>query len=117
MRDRRAATQDNYLIGQTPLKFLLKERIDLKRDVTITRVAVTDSNVRLSLEDRATLGGTSRITLNFDAKANVLREWVIVDPQGFETNVQLANLDTSRRPDPSLFRINLERILGGSGNN
>lgn len=117
VRDRRLATQDNYLIGQTPLKFLLRERIDLRRDVNITRVAVNQDNVRISLEDRATLGGTSRITLNFDARSNVLREWVIVDPQGYETNVQVANLDTSRRPDPALFRINLERVIDANPNN
>lgn len=116
VRDRRLATQDPYLIGQTPLKFLLKERIDLKRDVTVTRVAVTPDSVRVTLEDRATLGGTSRITLNYDPKANVLRQWIIVDPQGHETNVQVANIDTSRAPDPALFRINLERVLGGGNN-
>jgi outer membrane lipoprotein-sorting protein len=116
VRDRRLATQDPYLIGQTPLKFLLKERIDLKRDVTVTRVAVTPEAVRVTVEDRATLGGTSRITLNYDPKANVLRQWIIVDPQGHETNVQVANLDTSRVPDPALFRINLERVLGGGNN-
>lgn len=116
VRDRRLATQDPYLIGQTPLKFLLKERIDLKRDVAVTRVAVTPEAVRITVEDRATLGGTSRITLNYDPKANVLRQWIIVDPQGHETNVQVANLDTSRAPDPALFRINLERVLGGGNN-
>lgn len=112
VRDRRLATQDNYLIGQTPLKFLLKERIDLRRDVTITRVSVDQDLARITMEDRSTLGGTSRITLNYDARNNVLREWIIVDPQGYETNVQVANLDTTRRPDPALFRINLERMIG-----
>jgi outer membrane lipoprotein-sorting protein len=111
VRDKRLATQDNYLIGQTPLKFLLKEQIDLRRDVKITRVVSTPEAIRVTIEDRATLGGTSRITLHYDPRANVLRQWVIVDPQGYETNVQVANLDTARRPDPSLFRINLERIL------
>lgn len=117
VRDRRLATQDNYLIGQTPLKFLLKERIDLRRDVTITRVVVNQDMARITMEDRSTLGGTSRITLNYDARHNVLREWVIVDPQGYETNVQVANLDTTKRPDPALFRINLERIIGDTRSN
>jgi outer membrane lipoprotein-sorting protein len=112
VRDKRLATQDNYLIGQTPLKFLLKEQIDLRRDVKILRVASTADAIRVTVEDRATLGGTSRITLHYDPRANVLRQWVIVDPQGYETSVQVANLDTARRPDPGLFRINLERLIG-----
>ena len=111
VRDKRLATQDPYLIGQTPLKFLLKDQIDLRRDVKITRVSATPDLIRITLEDKATLGGTSRITLHFDPKSNTLRQWVILDPQGYETSVQVANLDTGRRPDPALFTINLERIL------
>ena len=42
----------------------------------------------------------------------MLKQWVIIDPQGYETSVQVANLDTARRPDPGLFRINLERLIG-----
>ena len=111
VRDKRLATQDPYLIGQTPLKFLLKDQIDLRRDVKITRVSATPDLIRITLEDKATLGGTSRITLHFDPKNNNLKQWVILDPQGYETSVQVANLDTGRRPDPALFTINLERIL------
>jgi outer membrane lipoprotein-sorting protein len=111
VRDKRLATQDNYLIGQTPLKFLLKEQIDLKRDVKVIRVTSTAELIRVTVEDKATLGGTSRITLHYDPKANRLRQWVIVDPQGYETSVQVANLETGRRPDPDLFKINLERVL------
>ncbi len=111
VRDKRLATQDNYLIGQTPLKFLLKEQIDLTRDVKVLRVVSQPDMIRVTVEDRATLGGTSRITLLYDPRANVLRQWIIVDPQGYETNVQVANLNTAQRPDPGLFRINLERLI------
>ncbi|MCX7339541.1 MAG: outer-membrane lipoprotein carrier protein LolA [Hyphomicrobiales bacterium] len=111
VRDKRLGTQDPYLIGQTPLKFLLKEQIDLKRDVKVTRISSTPDMISVTVEDTATLGGTSRITLQFDRKANVLKQWMIVDPQGYETSVQVANLDTTQRPDPALFRINLERVL------
>ena len=108
--NKRLATQDNYLISQTPLKFLLKDQIDLRRDVKVLRVVSSPDMIRVTVEDRATLGGTSRITLHYDPKANRLRQWVIIDPQGFETSVQVANLDVARRPDPELFKINLERI-------
>jgi outer membrane lipoprotein-sorting protein len=111
VRDKRLATQDNYLIGQTPLKFLLKETINLRQDVKVLRVVSSPDSIRVTVEDRATLGGTSRITLHYDPRANALRQWVIVDPQGYETNVQIANLNTAQRPDPALFRINLERII------
>ncbi len=116
VRDRRLATQDNYFIGQTPLKFLLKDQIDLRRDVKVTRVVSTPDAIRVTVEDKATLGGTSRITIHYDPRSNSLKQWVIIDPQGYETSVQVANLDTSRRPDPALFRIVTEMPSRSSSN-
>ena len=111
IRDRKLATQDLYSIGQTPLKFLLKERIDLARDTAVTGFSTKGDILSLKLEDRSTLGGTSKITLNFDLTANTLRQWVVIDPQGYETSVSLYNLDTQRRPDQKNFVINYERVL------
>jgi outer membrane lipoprotein-sorting protein len=112
VRDRKLATQDLYSIGQTPLKFLLRDRIDLGRDVKIVDVANDPEGVRILLEDKSTLGGTSKITLFFDKEVSTLTRWRIIDPQGFQTSVALANLDSTRRVDPRLFVINYERMLG-----
>jgi outer membrane lipoprotein-sorting protein len=111
IRDKKLATQDLYSIGQTPLKFLLKEHMDLARDTTVTGVSTKGDILSVKLEDRSTLGGTSKITLNFDMTANQLRQWVVIDPQGYETSVSLYNLDTQRRPDQKNFVINYERVL------
>lgn len=111
IRDKKLATQDLYSIGQTPLKFLLKEQMNLEKDTTVTGVSTKGDILSLKLEDRSTLGGTSKITLNFDLTANELRQWVVIDPQGYETSVSLYNLDTQRRPDQKNFVINYERVL------
>ncbi|CAD5283281.1 Outer-membrane lipoprotein carrier protein [Bosea sp. 62] len=111
IRDRKLATQDLYSIGQTPLKFLLKEQMNLEKDSTVTGVSTKGDILSLKLEDRSTLGGTSKITLNFDLAANALRQWVVIDPQGYETSVSVYNLDTQRRPDQKNFVINYERVL------
>lgn len=111
IRDRKLATQDLYSIGQTPLKFLLKEQMNLERDTTVTGVSTKGDILSLKLEDRSTLGGTSKITLNFDLAANELRQWVVIDPQGYETSVSLYNLDTQRRPDQKNFVIDYQRVL------
>ena len=111
IRDRKLATQDLYSIGQTPLKFLLKEQISLERDTSVTGVSTKGDILSLKLEDRSTLGGTSKITLNFDLTANELRQWVVIDPQGYETSVSLYNLDTQRRPDQKNFVIDYQRVL------
>jgi outer membrane lipoprotein-sorting protein len=112
VRDRKLATQDLYSIGQTPLKFLLRERIDLGRDLKITEVAPENDGVRVAVEDKSTLGGTSKITLYFDKDLRDLTRWRIIDPQGFQTTVSLANLERNPRIEQALFTIDYQRILG-----
>ncbi|MFB0487588.1 outer membrane lipoprotein-sorting protein [Methylobacterium sp. OAE515] len=109
VRDRKLNTQDLYFITQTPLKFLLREKIDLARDLTVTDVANDPGGVRISLEDRATLGGTSKIQLFFDADVKTLSQWRITDPQGYLTTVTLSNLQKGKSVDGSLFFINYGR--------
>ncbi|WCS23413.1 outer membrane lipoprotein carrier protein LolA [Methylobacterium sp. NMS14P] len=109
VRDRKLNTQDLYFIAQTPLKFLLREKIDLARDLTVTDVASDPGSVRISLEDRATLGGTSKIQLFFDAEMKTLSQWRITDPQGYVTTVTLSNLQKGKSVDGSAFFINYGR--------
>jgi outer membrane lipoprotein-sorting protein len=109
VRDRKLNTQDLYFITQTPLKFLLREKIDLARDLTVTDVANDPGGVRISLEDRATLGGTSKIQLFFDSEMKTLSQWRITDPQGYITTVTLSNLQKGKSVDGSLFFINYGR--------
>ena len=111
IRDRRLGTQDMYPLGQTPLKFLLKERVDLSRDTRVVDVSAEPDLASVTLEDKATFGGTSKVTLLFDAKTFALRQWIVVDPQGYETQVSLRNIDTAARIDPRLFNIDFTRVI------
>jgi outer membrane lipoprotein-sorting protein len=112
VRDRKLATQDLYPLSQTPLKFLVGERIELGKTIRVAGVERTAEEARIELEDRSTLGGTSRITLSFDPAVENLKSWRIVDPQGFETLVILSNLERVARVDQRLFVINYQRMLG-----
>lgn len=108
IRNRRLNTQDVYFISQTPLKFLLKANIDLARDTKILDVTSTGEATAIRIEDRATLGGTSRISLVFNTSDFRLVRWTVNDAQGGDTAVALSNVDLQQRPDPALFRINYE---------
>ena len=110
IRDRKLNTQDLYSLSQTPLKFLLHERIDLARDTKLLDIRSEPDRTTVTIEDKSTFGGASKIALLFD-KSQALRQWVVRDPQGYETTVTLSNLDMTRRPDPKLFTINYERLL------
>jgi outer membrane lipoprotein-sorting protein len=105
VRDRKAGTQDLYFINQTPLKFLMKEKIDLEKDVTVQDVKIEDTGVTVFIEDKATFGGTSHLKLSFDPKSFKLKQWQVKDPQGYETLITLFNIDQTKTPDPSLFKI------------
>jgi outer membrane lipoprotein-sorting protein len=110
VHDRKTATKDVYFISQTPLKFLLKEQIDLSRDVKIIEVKSAPDSVSILVEDKATFGGTSQIRLIFDPSTFALKQWQVTDPQGYETLVSLFNIDLSKKPDPRLFQLTEERI-------
>ena len=105
VNDRRLKTTNSYPIGQTPLKFLLQDKIDLKSDTQILNVLKTPDAIMILLDDRTTFGGTSRIRLIFDKDTFELRAWQVRDPQGYETLVTLYNIDLSMKPDPKLFKI------------
>jgi len=113
VRDRRLATQDLYPLSQTPLRFLLADKIDLLRETHVTSVTADELFVSIVVEEKQALIGTSRLMMMFDAKSFELRQWVVTDPQGFDTTIAVSNLDSNRRPDPALFRIDYTDYRGG----
>jgi outer membrane lipoprotein-sorting protein len=108
VRDRKLATQDLYPLSQTPLRFLLSDRIDLQRDTNLVSVAADDVFVTLVIEEKQQLVGTNRLMLMFGAKDFKLRQWTVTDPQGYDTTVAVYNLDTNTKPDPGMFKINYD---------
>jgi outer membrane lipoprotein-sorting protein len=111
VRDRKLATQDLYPLSQTPLRFLLADRIDLIRDTDLVGVYSDNTFVTTVIEQRQIIGGTYRLMLMFSTKNLELKQWTVTDPQGYDTTVAVFNLDKTRKPDPDLFKINYERML------
>ena len=109
VRDRRLATQDVYPLSQTPLRFLLADRVDLTKDTHLVAVYADDVFVTVVVEEKNGIVGTSRLMIMFSAKDMQLKQWTVTDPQGYDTTVAVYNLDTSKRPDPSLFKIDYTR--------
>ncbi len=105
VRDRKLDTQQLFSLSQTPLRFLLSDHIDLLRDANLISVSADDTFVTVVIEETQTLVGTSRLMLMVGAKDFQLRQWTVTDPQGFDTTVAVYNLDTTKKPDPSLFKI------------
>jgi outer membrane lipoprotein-sorting protein len=107
VRDRKRATQDLYPLSQTPLRFLVADRVDLARDTNLVSVGTDDQFVTVVIEEQQ-LVGTNRLMLKFGAKDFKLRQWTVTDPQGYDTTVAVYNLDAGKKLDPALFQINYE---------
>jgi outer membrane lipoprotein-sorting protein len=105
VRDRKLATQDIYPLSQTPLRFLLSDRIDLLKDTNVVNVTADDVFISVTIEEKQALIGTSRLMLMVGAKDGQLKQWTVTDPQGYDTTVAVYNLDSSKKVDPGLFKI------------
>jgi outer membrane lipoprotein-sorting protein len=111
VRDRKLATQDVYPLSQTPLRYLLADRIDLMRDTNVISVQADDVFVTVVIEEKQVVVGTSRLMMMVGAKDYQLKQWTVTDPQGFDTTVAVSNLDSKSRPDPELFKIDFTRSM------
>jgi len=116
VRDNKLATQDIYPLSQTPLRYLLSDRIDLMRDTNVVMVSGDDLYTSVTIEEKNALVGTSRLMLMIGTKDGQLKQWTVTDPQGYDTTVAIYNLDTVKKPDPGLFRIDFTKYPSGSAN-
>jgi outer membrane lipoprotein-sorting protein len=109
VRDRKLQTQDIYPLSQTPLRFLLSDHVDLMKDTNLVAVYADDVFVTVVVEEKNGIVGTSRLMIMFSAKDMQLKQWTVTDPQGYDTTVAVYNLDTTDKPDPSMFKIDFTR--------
>jgi len=109
VRDRKLATQDLYPLSQTPLRFLLSDRIDLLKETNVVAVKSDDVFVTVVVQETSPIVGTSRLMMMVGAKDFQLKQWTVTDPQGYDTTVAVSNLDVSKRADPALFKIDYTR--------
>jgi outer membrane lipoprotein-sorting protein len=115
VRDRKLATQDIYPLSQTPLRYLLSDRIDLLKDTNVVSVTADDLFISVTIEEKQALIGTSRLMLMIGTKDGQLKQWTVTDPQGYDTTVAVYNLDTSKKVDPGLFKIDFTRYPASPG--
>ena len=115
VRDRNLATQDIYPLSQTPLRYLLSDRIDLMKDTNVVNVTADDVFISVTIEEKQALVGTSRLMLMIGAKDGQLKQWTVTDPQGYDTTVAVYNLDSTKKLDPSLFKIDFTKYPTSPG--
>lgn len=104
IEDRKLKTQDIYPLSKTPLKVLLSEKLNLSRDKRVKNVSIADDIVSVVVEQES-LFGDGTLTLVFERKNSLLRQWTIRDAQGHDTTVTVFNVEVGRPIKQSLFKI------------
>ena len=84
---------------------------DLLKDATVTAVSADDTYVTVLVEEKHAVIGTSKLMMMFGAKDFQLKQWVVTDPQGYDTTVAVYNLDNKLAADPKFDRYATESFL------
>jgi len=109
VRDRKNQTQDLYPLGQTPLRFLLADQIDLTTEANVTKVSVEPDLVTVVVQQKSALGD-GKLALVFDRKTYELKQWTVTDSQGYDTSVAIYGVSANVAVDNDQFKINEIRL-------
>ena len=110
VRDRKLNTSNAYPAGQTPLRFLLQENIDLGRDLKLIAAQGNAQGAYVAFESGSDLVGNSRIALYFDETVTRLLQWRVIDAQNQQTTVTLGPLDRTPIDDVRLFDVRFQSV-------
>ncbi len=102
VRDDELETTDSYPVGRTPLKFLLREKVDLDRAeiVAVDRGVDTVAVTLASLEEET----EGELSVIVSAPEMQLKRWIVRDLQNGITIVTLDNVASGERLANRLFR-------------
>ncbi|WP_336293877.1 outer membrane lipoprotein carrier protein LolA [Bartonella sp. CB169] len=93
----------NFLeLFQTPMKFLLADKIDISSE-RLLAFREDPGAVTIILRDKSI--GRGQIKMVFDSKSYALRQWTIIDQQNLETTVQIMNVRTGVRFADGMFTL------------
>ncbi len=110
----RELKQASFLpLWETPLWFLIREKVQLSDDVQVTAVERGQGVLKLTLRNKESVDAGS-MTLIFGDAPLSLRKWELVDAQGISTQVSLINPEFGVPVDPAAFDYDDLEIQGGN---
>ncbi len=112
LQDTELKTTDRYPLRSTPLRLLLARNVDLSA-LTVVSVAREAGLLTATLQsnDEETYG---TLSLVFAEPELELRQWTVIDAQGFATTIVLNNVVRGEKLDPRLFVAkDTQRFLQG----
>ncbi len=98
-------TSDRYPLESTPFKLLLAEEVNLLRDARILSLDKGENVLILAMEDKSGESpGQIRLFFSTDPELE-LASWIITDPQGLDTRVDIADLERDVELSAKLFQF------------
>ncbi|AQX20472.1 LolA family protein [Bartonella sp. WD16.2] len=107
VNNRALNTWNLYQLSQTPMKFLLDDKINISSE-NLLALREDPGVITIVLHDKSI--GKGQIRMIFDSKTYNLRQWTIVDQQNLETTVQIINVRTGIRFADGMFTIPYKNI-------
>lgn len=98
-------TADRYSLDATPFGLLLADEVNLLRDARILAIDRGEDVLILTVEDKTgKSAGQIRLFFRTDPELE-LASWIISDPQGLDTRIDLAELEHDVELSASLFEF------------
>jgi outer membrane lipoprotein-sorting protein len=114
-RDNQLDQTTNIPEGQTPLGLLLRDHVTLTGDVTVTDFQQPPGQLLITVVKTAAPDDGS-LTLVLNAQPLALVGWSVVDAQGRETQIRLADVKPGGQFDPKLFTFIDPKFFDPNGN-
>ncbi len=115
IEDHDLRTVDRYPLDSTPFGILLADQVDLLRDAKIVEITEGKDYVTLTIEDRnGKTAGQIKLFFANNGGSYTLKEWIITDPQGLNTKIEVGELtivDDIQKDFFALSNIDLEKAL------
>lgn len=96
-------------LNSTPARILVRDRITLSGDITVTRIDKRDGQVRVHLV-QSKEPDSGNLIMSFTDRPLRLRNWIVTDAQGVQTQVSLINPTFNRQIDNKIFQYDADRF-------
>ncbi len=104
IEDHDLKTSDRYPLESTPFRMLLAKDVDFLRDARILGLDQGQDVVILTVEDRSEKA-SGQIRLFFSWPDVKLKEWIITDPQGLNTRIEILSSEANKSVSADLFKF------------
>ncbi len=107
IEDHDLKTFDRYPLGSTPFKLLLAEKVDLLKDAKIVDISRGETVAIISVSDKED-DSSGQLKLFFSIPELQLVQWVITDPQGLDTSIEISKMVLDQKKADKFFDVSDE---------